>query len=64
MGINTKVCFLGGMGGRSLVVSQSRKVGLKKFPRNYFFGGVGWGDWRKGVGIFFSCIYIFCDMVI
>jgi hypothetical protein len=32
MGTNPKVCFLGGMGGRSLVVSQGRKVGfLKKF---------------------------------
>jgi hypothetical protein len=26
MGINPKVCFLGDMGRRSLVVSQSRKV--------------------------------------
>jgi hypothetical protein len=31
------------MGGRSLVVFQSRKVGFLKIPRNYFFGGVGWG---------------------
>jgi len=28
MGINPNVCFLGGMGGRSLVVSQGRKVGF------------------------------------
>ncbi len=27
MGINPKGCFLGGMGGRNLVVSQGRKVG-------------------------------------
>jgi len=42
MGINPKVCFLGGMGGRSLVVSQNRKVGFKKIPRIFFFGcGMG-----------------------
>jgi len=28
------------------------------FPRNYFFGGVGWGDWRKGVGLFFSFLLL------
>jgi hypothetical protein len=28
MGTNPKLCFLGGMGGRSLVVSQGRKVGF------------------------------------
>jgi hypothetical protein len=30
MGTNPKVCFLGGMGGRSLVLSQGRKVELKE----------------------------------
>ncbi len=50
-GTNPKVCFLGGMGGRSLVVSQGRKVGFVfYFRRNYSFGGVGWGGWRKGGG--------------
>jgi hypothetical protein len=52
MGINPKVCFLGGMGGRSLVDSQGRKVGFKKISKELFFGGVGWGGWRKGVGLF------------
>ncbi len=30
MGTNPKVCFLGGMGGGSLVVFQGRKVGFFK----------------------------------
>jgi hypothetical protein len=64
MGTNPKVCLLGGMGGRSLVVFQGRKVGLFNFPRNLFFGGVGWGVWRKKVGIYiYLFIYFFCDMV-
>jgi len=40
------------MGGRSLVDSQGRKVGFKKISKELFFGGVGWGGWRKGVGLF------------
>jgi len=63
MGTNPKVCFLGGMGGRSLVVSQSRKVGIFLFSGIFFFRGVGWGGWRKGVGIIFFCLFFFCDMV-
>jgi hypothetical protein len=38
MGTNPKVYFLGGMGGRSLVLFQGRNVGFFNFPRNYFFG--------------------------
>ncbi len=53
---NAKACFLGGMGGRSFVVSQSRKVRFFKFSNELFFGGVGWGGWRKGVGIY---VYLF-----
>jgi hypothetical protein len=52
MGTNSKVCFLGGMGGRSLVVFQSRKVGFLKNSKELFFGGVGCGGWRKAVGIY------------
>jgi hypothetical protein len=38
--------FLGGMGGRSLIVFQGRKVGVFfYFPKNNFFGGVGWGGY-------------------
>jgi hypothetical protein len=59
MGINPRVCFLGGMGGRNLIDSQGRKVGFTKFPRNYFFGGVGWGGWKKGVGLFCSLFLSF-----
>jgi len=38
MGTNPKVYFLGGMGGRSLVLFQGRNVGFLNFPRNYFLG--------------------------
>jgi hypothetical protein len=61
MGTNPKVCFLGGKGGRSLVVFQGRKVGFKKISKECFFGGVGWGGWKKGLGIFF---FVFCSFVI
>jgi hypothetical protein len=37
MGTNPKVCFLGGMGGRSLVISQSRKVGFLKKIKGIIF---------------------------
>jgi hypothetical protein len=62
MGTNPKVCFLGGMGGRSLVVFQGRKVRFLKFFQGIIFlvvwdGVVGERGW----------IYLFlffCDMVI
>ncbi len=37
------------------------KVGrwdLKNNSRDYFFGGVGWGGWGKGVGIFFLIFFL------
>jgi hypothetical protein len=44
MGTILRGCFLSGMGGRSLVVSQGRKAGFFfLFPRNYFFDDLGWG---------------------
>jgi len=53
MGTNPKFCLLGSTGGRSLVIFQSRKVEFFLFFKDFFiFGGVGWGGWRKGVGIF------------
>jgi hypothetical protein len=36
---------------------------LKFFFKDFFFGGVGWGDWRKGVGLFVFPLFFFCDMV-
>jgi hypothetical protein len=63
MGTKPRVCFLGGMGGRSLVDSQDRKVGFFNFSKNYFFGGVGFGGRRNGVGGFFLSLFVFCDMV-
>jgi hypothetical protein len=48
------VIFLGRWGLSQGVIFQSRKVGvLFCFPRNYFFGGVGWGGLRK------KWVYIF-----
>ncbi len=35
------------------------KWDFKFFPRNYSFGGVGWGVWRKGVGFFFWSFFSF-----
>jgi hypothetical protein len=60
MGINPKVCFLGGVGGKSLVDSQGRKVGFEKNSMKLFVGGVGWGGWTKGVGPFF---FLFLSIV-
>jgi hypothetical protein len=56
-----EVIFLGGWGQSQGVVFQARKVGdFFVFPRNYFFGGVGWGGWKKrwvySFLIFFSFI--------
>jgi hypothetical protein len=57
MGSNPKVCFLGGMGGRSLVVFQVGRWDFINFLRNYFFGGVESGGWKKVVGIFLFTIW-------
>ncbi len=38
-GLTQRVCFLGDMGGRSLVVSNCRKRDF-----SFSFCGVGWGD--------------------
>jgi hypothetical protein len=59
MGTNPKGYFLGGMGMRSLVVFQSKKVGFFfNFSKNYSFGGVGSGVWRKHVGFFFFFSFV------
>jgi len=63
MGTNPNVCFLDGMGGRSLVVSQGRKVGFKKnFQGNILLvvwdGVVGERGW-----VYIFCLFFFCDMV-
>jgi hypothetical protein len=63
MRINSKGCFLGGIRGRSLVIFQGKKVGFYKFSRNYSFGGVRWGVWRKRMGFFSFGPFFFCDMV-
>jgi hypothetical protein len=43
MGINPRDFFLGGMGGKSLVVFPGRKVGVFLFFKKNKIGGVGWG---------------------
>jgi hypothetical protein len=59
MGIILRGCFLGGMGGKSLVVSQGRKVGVFFFVSNELF--LWWfrmGFLEKGGGyIFFSPVF-------
>jgi hypothetical protein len=61
VGTNPKGCFLGGMGKRSLVVFQKHEgVIFFNFSKNYSFGHVGWGVWRKWMGMFF----FFCDTII
>jgi hypothetical protein len=62
MGTNPKVCFFGGMGGKSLVVSQSKKVGCFKNFKELFFWwcGMGWLD--KGGG--YICLLSFSLSVI
>jgi hypothetical protein len=65
MGTNSKVYFLGGMGGRSLVVFQGRKVGCFLI----FQGIIVLVVWDRVVGekksvfiLFF--LFFFCDLVI
>jgi len=43
MGTNPKDCFLGGMGKRSLVVCQGRKVGFKNNSKELSFWWCGMG---------------------
>jgi hypothetical protein len=62
MGTKPKVCFLGGMGGGSLVVFQGRKVRFKKNSKQLFFWWCGMGWLEKEGG--FSFWFFFCDMVI
>jgi hypothetical protein len=64
MGTNPRVYFLDGMGRRSLVVFQGRKVGLKKNSKELFFWWCGMGWLEKGVSfIFILFFWVFCDMV-
>ncbi len=52
MGTNSKDCFLGGMGGRNLCFFKEGRWDFFNFPRNYSFGGVGWGVWKKWMVFF------------
>jgi len=54
MGINPKGYLLGGMGGKVWFFIKKHEGGVfKNFPRNYSFGGVGWGVWRSRWVLFF-----------
>jgi hypothetical protein len=65
MGINPKGYFLGGMGRRSLVVFQGRKVGFFPFFKELFFWWCGIGCLEKASGVFiFLFFFFFCDMAI
>ncbi len=53
---NPKGCFLGGMGGKSLVVFQGKKVGLFQFSKELFFWWCGMGC-LENVDLFFLLWY-------
>jgi len=54
MGISPRVCFLGGMKGKSLVDFQGRQLGFFQSFKEFFFWwcGMGWLE-RGGESIFF-----------
>jgi hypothetical protein len=58
MGTNVRVCFLTGMGGRSLVDSQGRKVKVFLFFKELVFWWCGMGAWRQGVALFFFFFFV------
>jgi hypothetical protein len=64
IGTNPKGCFLGGMGGEVWLFFKVGRWDLKKIPRNYSFGGVGWGLWRKWMCMGFFLVFFFCDIMI
>jgi hypothetical protein len=59
METNPKFFFLGSMGGRSLVVFQSKKVDFFKFFKELFFWWCGMGWLEKGGGYFFLIFFSF-----
>jgi hypothetical protein len=58
MGTKTKVCFLSGMGGRSLVVFQAKKVGFFLIFQGIILLVVWDGVFGES-----ACLFFFCDMV-
>jgi hypothetical protein len=59
MGTNPKGCFLGGMRGKNWLFFEVGRWDLNFFPKNYLFGSVGWGVWRKQMGFFFWFFFSF-----
>ncbi len=45
--------------GKVWLFLKVKRWDVLKILRNYFFGGVGWGGWIKGVGIFVFCLFLF-----
>jgi hypothetical protein len=54
-------------GGKDWLFLKVGRWGFLIFLINYFFGGVGWGGWRKKVGIYIFLLLLllnfFGDMV-
>jgi hypothetical protein len=63
MGTNSKGCFLGGMGGWSLVVFQSREVEFFLFFEELFFWWCGMGCLEKVDFILFYFWSFFSFMI-
>jgi len=62
MRINSKGCFLGGMGGKSLVVFQGRKITFFKKFKELFFWWCEMGCLEK-VDVYVFFLFFFFDMV-
>jgi hypothetical protein len=64
MGTNLRGFFWVAWEGEVCLFPKVGRWGSFCFLRNYFFGGVGWVGWRKGVGIFLLFIFFFHNIVI
>jgi hypothetical protein len=53
MGTNPKGCFWVAWEGDVWLFFKARRWDLIFFSRIYSFGGVGWGVWKKQMGMFF-----------
>jgi hypothetical protein len=59
MGITQRVVSWVAWEGKVLLFSEARRWDFFNFPKNYYFGGVRWGVWRKWMGIFFLVFFSF-----
>jgi hypothetical protein len=56
-GLTQKVIFWVAWEGEVWLIFKAWSCNFFNFPRNYSFGGVGWGVWRKRMGMFFFLWY-------